>query len=86
MYIYIMIAVFVTAISVSLILKNINIISCVNIFAMFFLVILTLGIGMDVAQNDNIHYFGNAVYIDSLSQIQLIIITTVSLITAVYSR
>jgi hydrogenase-4 component F len=86
MYIYLMIAVFVTAISVSLISNNINTISFVNISGMIFLVILTFLIGMNIVQNDHIYYFGSAVYIDSLSQIQLIIITTVSFITAIYSH
>lgn len=86
MYIYLMIAVFTGAILVDLLSNNINKISCVNIFGMLILVILTLGIGINIAQQEHIYYFGGYVYIDSLSQIQLIIITTVSFITAVYSH
>ena len=57
-----------------------------NISGMIFLVILTFLIGMNIVLNDHIYFFGSAVYIDSLSQIQLIIITTVSFITAIYSH
>lgn len=86
MYIYLMIAVFTGAILVALLSNNINKISCVNILGMLILVILTLGIGINIAHQEHIYYFGGYVYIDSLSQIQLIIITTVSFITAAYSH
>jgi len=81
-----MIAVFTGAILVALLSNNINKISCVNILGMLILVILTLGIGINIAHQEHIYYFGGYVYIDSLSQIQLIIITTVSFITAAYSH
>jgi len=86
MYIYLMIAVFTGAILVALLSNNINKISCVNILGMLILGILTLGIGINIAHQEHIYYFGGYVYIDSLSQIQLIIITTVSFITAAYSH
>lgn len=85
MYVYLMIAAFVVAIASSL-LKNINTISWINMVSMFSLALLALFLGIEISQNNFIYYFGNAIYIDSLSEIQLIIITTISFITAVYSH
>jgi len=84
MHINLMIAVFIVAISASIILKNINVISYINILGTVILLILSFLIGLDVANSGHVFYFGSAVYIDSLSQIQLIIITTVSVMTALY--
>ncbi|MBP1745060.1 MAG: hypothetical protein H6Q58_2038 [Firmicutes bacterium] len=86
MHINLMIAVFIAAISVSIIIKNIDVISYVNILGTVLLLILSVLIGFDVADRGHIFHFGTAVYIDSLSQIQLLIITTVSVMTALYSH
>jgi hydrogenase-4 component F len=86
MHINLMIAVFIVAISASIILKNINVISYVNILGTVLLLILSFLIGLDVANSGHVFYFGSNLYIDSLSQIQLIIITTVSVMTALYSH
>lgn len=85
MYIYIMAAVLLILVITSGIIKNVNIISYINIFGMFILVILAVLIGIYINSNNSLSYFSNAVYIDSLSIIQLFIITTVSLITSIYS-
>lgn len=86
MYVYIITAIFAIAIAAASLLKNLKIISYLNIMGMLLLVLLTIVIGIDVTRNSSLYYFGNAVYIDSLSEIQMIIITTVSFITAVYSH
>ena len=86
MHINLMIAVFIVAISASIILKNITIISYINILGTVLLLVLSFLIGLDVANSGHVFYFGSNLYIDSLSQIQLIIITTVSLMTALYSH
>jgi hydrogenase-4 component F len=66
--------------------KNIKFISFLNIFGMFSLVVLTVIIGIEINNKDALNYFGNTVYIDSLSLVQLFIITTVSFITSIYSH
>lgn len=86
MYIYIMLAVFIAVLFACALLNNIKIISIVNIISMFVLTVLALSMGRIVYIKGYAGYFNNAVYVDSLSQIQLFIITTVSLITSVYSH
>lgn len=86
MQINLMIAVFAAAISASAILKKIEAISIVNILGTVLLLILSVMTGFEVAAGGHLYHFGSAVYIDSLSEIQLIIITTVSAVTAIYSH
>jgi len=86
MQINLMIAVFAAAISASAILKKIEAISIVNILGTVILLILSVMMGFDVAGGGHVFHFGSTVYIDSLSEIQLIIITTVSAVTAIYSH
>lgn len=85
MYIYIMAAVFIIMIVSTFLISRVTIISLVNIVGMFSLIGLTIKIGIIIGKYDYISYFGNAIYIDSLSEIQLFIITSVSFITAIYS-
>lgn len=86
MYIYIMAAVFFLLIVSCGFFKNINVISCLNISGMILLVIIMVLIGIDIKNQNFISYFDETFYIDSLSLIQLFIITTVSLITSIYSH
>lgn len=86
MHINLMIAVFAAAMAVSIISKNIDVISYVNILGTVLLLVLSVLIGFDVADQGHIFHFGTAVYVDGLSQIQLLIITTVSVMTAMYSH
>lgn len=84
-YIYFMLAMFIIMIVSSALIKNIDLISSINIFGMFILVLIAIRTSIVIRGTDYISYFGNAIYIDSLSQLQLFIITTVSLITSIYS-
>ncbi|MHC1720124.1 MAG: proton-conducting transporter membrane subunit [Clostridiaceae bacterium] len=86
MHLYIMIAVFIAAMLVSAKFKNINIISYVNIGALSLLLIIIFIKTIEIVTNGPLYYFGNVVYIDSLSQIQLIIVASVSFLTALYSH
>lgn len=85
MYIITMIAVILILVLSCGITKNIKIISILNIAGMLLLFAVTILIGIDIKSNASLSYFGNSVYIDSLSLIQLFIITSVSLITSIYS-
>ncbi|MGE5629176.1 MAG: proton-conducting transporter membrane subunit [Solirubrobacterales bacterium] len=86
MYVYIITAIFAAVIAAASLLKNLNTISYINTFGMLLLVLLSMVIGIDITKNNFLYYWGNSVYIDSLSEIQLIIITTVSFVAAVYSH
>jgi hydrogenase-4 component F len=81
-----MIAVFIAALAASATMKKIEAISLVNILGTVLLLGLSVMTGFDVSGGGHIFHFGSAVYIDSLSEIQLIIITTVSAVTALYSH
>lgn len=86
MYIYILITILTLLILATLTIKNINIISYVNIFCILILFFLVCAIGIYINQYDYISYFNNVVYIDSFSVIELFIISSVSFITAIYSH
>ena len=59
MHINLMIAVFIVAISASIILKNITIISYINILGTVLLLVLSFLIGLDVANSGHVFYFGS---------------------------
>jgi hydrogenase-4 component F len=86
MYIYLMMIILTILVLSCGISKNVNIISYLNILGMFSLVVLTIFMGIYINNSNSLNYFGNSIYIDSLSLIQLFIITTVSLITSIYSH
>lgn len=85
MYIELMAVVFAAAAALSLILKSVRAISLINIISMTVLAVIAVLFGIKIIQESSISYFGSLIYVDSLSEIQLIIISTVSLITAMYS-
>jgi len=85
MYLYMMIAIFIITVSISMSAKDIDKISFANIFGILLILILTFIKTFDVVREGVIYYFGNIVYIDSLSQIQLIIVVSVSLLAVIYS-
>lgn len=85
MYIYLMIAVLLSLIVLCGIIKDIKAISVMNILGMTVLFIVTISIAYEVNSKNFLSYFGGLVYIDSLSLIQLFIISSVSLITSIYS-
>lgn len=85
MYIYLMIAILTILILATLIIKNIDIISYINVFCVLLLFVLTCVIGFYINQYDYMSFFDNVIYIDSFSLIQLFIITSVSLIISIYS-
>lgn len=85
MYLYMMIAIFIITVSISMSVKDIDKISFANIFGILLILILTFIKTFDVVREGAIYYFGNIVYIDSLSQIQLIIVVSVSLLAVIYS-
>jgi len=85
MYLYMMIAIFIITVSISMSVKDIDKISFANIFGILLILILTFIKTFDVVREGVIYYFGNIVYIDSLSQIQLIIVVSVSLLAVIYS-
>jgi len=86
MYLYMMIAIFIITVSISLLVKDIDKISYANILGILLILILTFIKTFDVVREGAIYYFGNIVYIDSLSQIQLLIVVSVSLLAVIYSH
>jgi hydrogenase-4 component F len=86
MYIYIIAAVFLLLILACAFLKKIELISYINITGMVILFLITLPIGFYFVNNDYLNYFNNSIYIDSLSLIQLFIITSIGFIAAIYSH
>lgn len=85
MYIYLTAAILVIMLLNAAIINNIDVVSIINIAMLSVLVIITFVLGHEVVQKDHISFLNNLVYIDSLSFIQLLIITTVSFVAAIYS-
>jgi hydrogenase-4 component F len=86
MYIYIVAAVFFLLILSCTFIKKTELISYIHIAGMIALFLVTLPVGVYVMNNDYLNYFNNSIYIDSLSLIQLFIITSIGFITALYSH
>lgn len=86
MYIYLAAAIMVIMLLSSALINKIKIISFINIIMLLALTIITFDLGFAVVKERKVSFLDNLVYIDSLSLIQLLIITTVSLVAAIYSH
>lgn len=86
MYIYLAAAILIIMLLNAALNKNINVLSVINIVMLSVLTILTFALGHTIIKEEHISFLNNNVYIDSLSFIQLLIITTVSFIAALYSH
>ena len=86
MYIYLAAVIMIIMLLNAAIIKNINMVSIINIVMLLILVLSTFTLGQSVVQQEHLSFMNNLVYIDSLNLIQLLIITTVSCIAALYSH
>ncbi|MGB7605305.1 MAG: proton-conducting transporter membrane subunit [Lutisporaceae bacterium] len=86
MYIYLVAAIMIIMLLNTALINKINVVSIINIVMLLVLAIFTFVLGHTVVQEEHISFLNNLVYIDSLSLIQLLIITTVSFIAALYSH
>lgn len=66
--------------------KKINIISWVDIIASLIILLIICFIGVNIIQNGHLSYLNEMLYIDSLSIIQLFIISSISFICIIYSH
>lgn len=81
----IMILTSIIIMALSMIIKNIKIISSINIVGAIINVIIASHLISLFKYEDSISYFNNLVYLDALSVIQILIITAVTLISSLYS-
>jgi hydrogenase-4 component F len=77
--------VFVVMALTPLIIKNINWIATINILGCLLMLLITLNISGDIYTGKTLSYLKDYIYIDSLSLIQLLIITTITFIASAYS-
>lgn len=70
----------------TMLFKSIRTISILTILNMFTLVIISLLFYTNLKLEDSLVYYNNLIYIDSLNIIQLILISTISFIAAMYSH
>lgn len=80
-----MLSIFIITMVLSLVIKNIKITSSINIIGSIINFTVALYLISLFKHKDSISYFNNLVYLDSLSAIQLFIITAVTLISSLYS-
>lgn len=78
--------IFTVVILAIILLKNTKIISILTILNMLTLIIISLLFYTNLKLEDSLVYYNNLIYIDSLNIIQLILISTISFIAAMYSH
>lgn len=80
-----MLSIFFISMALSLVIKNIKITSMINIIGSILNFTIALYLVSLFKYKDSIFYFNKLLYLDSLSVIQLFIITAVTLISSIYS-
>lgn len=85
MYIIILGILFLLMIITPLIFKNIKVSSLVTIFGSVIVLSITIRIIMLVSKFHSLSYFNEFFYIDSLSLVQLLIISSINIIVSIYS-
>lgn len=85
MFIYLAAGILVIMLLNAALINKINVVSIIHIVMLAILAVLTFATGYSVVQKEHLSFLNNQVYIDSLSIIQLLIITTVSFTAALYS-
>ena len=86
MIINIILTLFLGVILISMVLKNIKIISLVNIIGMILVGCFFTNIIESVYRNGHISFLNNFIYIDSLNVIQIFIIVSISIIALLYAH
>lgn len=70
---------------ISLFLGNPKTIVLINIFTSFFNLVLTIVLSLSVLSKDTVFYFNEILFLDAYSSVQLLIISSITLITSIYS-
>ncbi|MBC2578739.1 proton-conducting transporter membrane subunit [Clostridium sp. DJ247] len=78
-------SIFIIIMALSIMVKNIKIISYINIIGSVINFIIVIYFINLFKHKDSVSYFNNLVYLDSLSIIQLFVIATVTLLSSLYS-
>lgn len=86
MEIYLIAVILIIMAIIPVITKKIDVISYINIIGTLMILFIVFFIGMNIAAKGKLSYLNDLLYIDSLSMIQLFIISSISFICLIYSH